>query len=251
MAKNNPSLIIFADSEVGYYCLDWLINNFKEDLAAVVTISENKLASLAVQENIANHIFISDLEYLEFLSTYNISPDLGFLLWWPKIISAKIINSVNSCFVNTHPSLLPFNRGKHYNFWCLVEQCPFGVSLHIVEEGIDCGPIISQSPIPYTWEDTGESLFYKAIEAMKTLVIETYPIIRTLNFPIKTQDLRIGSYHSSSEIEQKSFIDLDQKIRARDLFNLLRARTFPGLPACTFRGDDGVIYEIKVHISKK
>ena len=45
-------------------------------------------------------------------------------------------------------------------------------------------------------------------------------------------------------------IDLDREYRARDLLNLLRARTFPGYPACSFVAD-GTEYEVRVSITRK
>jgi len=153
-------------------------------------------------------------------------------------------------FINTHSSLLPYNRGKHYNFWALVEQCPFGVSLHMVEEGIDCGAIVAQKRIEYTWEDTGKTLYSKAILGMNELFIESYSYLRDMNFDTKVQDLSKGSFHLSSELKDASLISLDTHTTPRDLLNLLRARTFDGHPACSFF-DQGVEYEVTVQIKKK
>ena len=46
-----------------------------------------------------------------------------------------------------------------------------------------------------------------------------------------------------------SIINLDQKYRARELLDLLRARTFPGKLSCRFV-DGGKEYEIVVHIKE-
>jgi len=153
-------------------------------------------------------------------------------------------------FINTHPSLLPYGRGKHYNFWSIVDHVPFGVSLHVVDEGVDSGDIVAQFEIPYDWEDTGGSLYRKATDAMLKLVHETYPRLRGLDFETRRQDLAAGTFHRGSELEPASSIALDQTCVARDLLNRLRARTFPGYPACTFAdGED--VYEVRVEIKRK
>lgn len=244
------SLVIFADAEVGLHCTKWLIKNFSQDVKVVVTTSQNEIFRLAKDNSISCHVFNDDTSYLQLCSDSEIRCDLGLLLWWPKIISPSIIDSTRLGFVNTHPSLLPYNRGKHYNFWALVEHCPFGVSLHLVEEGIDCGAIVAQKSIAYTWEDTGETLYSRAIAGMKELFVETYPLLREDRFSTEAQDLSRGSIHFSTELESASKIALDEPTTARRLLNLMRARTFEGYPACSF-SDNGVEYEVRVKITKK
>lgn len=44
--------------------------------------------------------------------------------------------------VNLHLSFLPWNRGADPNFWSWIDGTPKGVSLHMVDAGIDTGPIV-------------------------------------------------------------------------------------------------------------
>ncbi len=53
----------------------------------------------------------------------------------------------------------------------------------------------------------------------------------------------------SHELQPASRIDLDRQSSARQLLNLLRARTFPGYPACHFE-DKGEMYEVRVDIRR-
>jgi len=245
-----PSIAVFADDKVGLYCTQWLIENHRSDLTDIVTTSRNEIYHIAVRNGINAHIFKDEASYLRVCNDNLEMHDLGLLLWWPKIISPAIISTAKLGFINTHPSLLPFSRGKHYNFWALVEQSPFGVSLHQVEKAVDCGAIVAQQKITYTWEDTGETLYHKAIAAMKELFIETYPSIRELDFTSRVQDLSRGSFHLSSELEAASKIPLDTPMTARHLLNLMRARTFEGHPGCSFC-DNGVEYEVRIKITKR
>ena len=246
----SPSIAVFADSEVGLFCVKWLASIYKKDIGVVVTTGPNDIYHLAKDNGIKTHIFRDDGSYLEYLGDKGICTDLGLLLWWPKIIKSSLINSSRFGFVNTHPSLLPHNRGKHYNFWALVEQCPFGVSLHLVDERIDCGNIIAQKEIGYTWEDTGETLYHKAVAGIKELFVETYVDLRRLAFASRAQDLSKGSSHFASELEPASRIVLDEPTTPRQLMNLLRGRTFEGHPACSFCDDD-VEYEVRIKITRK
>ena len=240
-------LLMCAD-QVGDAIAEWLLENHPEDLGAVVTVSESAVYIAARDKGIPSCVFESEVQILAVLSALP-RFDLGILAWWPKLISPALMALSERGFVNTHPSLLPYNRGKHYNFWALVEQAPFGVSLHYVDQGIDSGDVVAQLEIPYDWEDTGETLYVKARRAMVELFKSAYSKIRSGALPRVPQDLRKGSLHYAKEIDAASTIELDKTYAAREIFNLLRARTFSGYPACRFE-EDGAAYEISVIIKK-
>ena len=91
---------------------------------------------------------------------------LGFLLWWPTILEDKILNKFKTGIVNFHPSYLPFGRGKDPYFWSIVNDEPFGISCHFIDNKIDSGQLIIQKRISKEWTDTGESLREKAIKEL-------------------------------------------------------------------------------------
>ena len=246
MTKN---LLIFADGDVGVSIVFWLAKNHHADIAMIFTIAENEISKICINLGIETAVFSSDEKTLEEITERNISPKLGFLVWWPKIVTAKIISMTDFGFINTHPSLLPYARGKNYNFWTLVECSPFGVSMHCVEEGIDCGDIVAQRKIEYNWEDTGGTLFRKAKTAMLELFSENFERLRDLDFmPIK-QNISEGTFHFGKEMDIASQVFLEQEYSARRLLNLLRARTMEGFPACYFH-EDGQKYEVRIAVKK-
>ncbi|MBR1174212.1 hypothetical protein JQ617_09620 [Bradyrhizobium sp. KB893862 SZCCT0404] len=243
-------LLLFADGHVGSELALWLIGHYRSDIALVVTTTDNGLAASARNAQLRTLVFESSDQVSRFAASEGLSFDLGLLAWWPKLIRPPLLSLPRRGFINTHPSLLPYGRGKHYNFWSIVDRVPFGVSLHMVNEGVDCGDIVAQLEIPYGWEDTGGSLYRKATDAMLMLVQETYPRLRRLDFETRQQNLATGTFHRGSELEPASSLVLDQTCEVRDLLNRIRARTFPGYPACTFTdGDD--VYEVRIDIKRK
>lgn len=175
--------------------------------------------------------------------------DLIVLAWWPYILKPELIGIPRLGCLNFHPSFLPYNRGKHYNFWAIVEGAPFGVTIHWVDVAVDCGDIAFQSRIATSWEDTGATLYYKAQEEMVRLFTEKFAEIKAGRIPRIPQDLARGSIHRARELEEASRIELDQTYPARALFNLLRARTFPPHPAASFI-DEGKRYEVRIEIKR-
>jgi methionyl-tRNA formyltransferase len=239
-------VILLADGIVGAQIAQFLMSSYREDLFVVVTTEKNDIYLDATRRNIRAHVYDSDETLAEIVGG---DVHLGLLAWWPKIVRKPLLNAPRLGFVNTHPSLLPYNRGKHYNFWALVEQVPFGVTLHKINEGIDTGDIVAQTRIDYDWCDTGETLYKKAQVAMVRLFRETYPLLRTGEYELKPQDIQDGSFHRASELEHASKINLNELYTARDLLNLLRARTFAGHPGCWFE-QDGSRYEVSITINK-
>lgn len=243
-------LLLLADGHIGFEAARWLLKNFRGDLGLVVTMADNEIATIARSGSVRSLIFQSSSQVSDFVANEGLSFDLGLLVWWPNIIRSPLLGLPRRGFVNTHPSLLPYGRGKHYNFWSIVDQVPFGVTLHMVDEGVDSGAIVAQVELPYDWEDTGESLYRRAREAMLKLLQDTYPRLRSLDFETQPQDRGAGTFHLASEIERSSTIDIEGTYVARNLLNLLRARTFSGYPACSF-SDGGDVYEVRVEIKRK
>lgn len=241
-------LILFADNKVGLEVLNYFLGNFREDLYTVVTVEENQIYKQAKLNGIQVEVFDKNNNQNEF---YNKKFELGVLAWWPQIIKEPLLSLPQKGFINFHPSFLPYNRGKHYNFWALVEQCPFGVSLHKVDAGIDTGGIVSQRLLSYNWEDNGETLYKKAQTEIVELFKSTYPSLRKGEIVSKTQNLTKGSFRLSSEIDKASEIKIDASYTARELFNLIRARTFTGHPSCWFEEANGEEYEVRIQIKRK
>jgi len=243
-------LMLLADGDVGLSTCRWLVENYPSDVALVVSSADvNELRGLAITAGAAYIRWSGSADLVRILADEP-AYDLGLLAWWPHIIKEPLLSMPRLGFINFHPSLLPFNRGKHYNFWALVEQSPFGVTLHRVVENIDEGPVLFQRRIPYDWLDTGGTLYHKAQESMLLLFKESYLAIREGDLIGVQQDITQGSLHYSKEIESASQIELDAPTTARKLLNLIRARTFPGKPSCQFI-DSGRHWEVRISIQEK
>lgn len=240
-------LLLCADHKVGLEITRILIDEYVEDLAMVVTVEENEIFHVAKTAQVPVRVFATSDELVTHLE--GLTVDLGVLAWWPKLIATPLLDIPRGGFINTHPSLLPYNRGKHYNFWAIIEEAPFGVSLHRVDAGIDTGDIVAQAEIEYDWCDTGGSLYQKAQDAMVDLFRMTYPMLRQGDIPSRPQDLAKGSFHKSGELESASRIDLDASYRGREILNRLRARTFHGYPGCWFE-ENGNRYEVRIEIRR-
>ncbi|WP_231999772.1 formyltransferase family protein [Mycobacterium sp. 1245852.3] len=238
---------IFADGQVGYSILEKLVAYAPESVVALITDKEAIPGEFDVPEGCEAKLWQEqdESERADWLLSRRL--DIIILAWWPYLLKERILGAA-PVILNTHPSLLPYCRGKDPNFWAIVESAPFGVTLHHVNAAIDAGEIAFQKEIPVSWSDTGGTLYQKALTEMVELFEEALPTIVHGEIPRISQS-DVGSLHYRKQLEPASVIDLDAPTTAREVLNRLRARTFPPHPACRFiDGED--VYEARVTIDK-
>ena len=163
-------------------------------------------------------------------------------------MKGKILTIPQEGWLNFHPGFLPFNRGKHPNFWCLVDETKCGVTLQFIDEGIDSGDIVTRKEIPVTWEDTGKTIYEKSREAIIELFKENFNMIKDNPKKIR-QNLNEGTYHHAKEIDEICNIKLDEQYTARKIFNIMRGRMFPPFPTAFF-SDNGKKYSVQIIIKE-
>lgn len=174
--------------------------------------------------------------------------DMVILAYWGKVIKEPLLSAPKYGFLNQHPSLLPYGAGKHAHVWSIIEESPFGATLMKINADLDKGDIVYQVPIEVSWEDTGKSLYYKGIRTQCKLLEDNKEEIFNLSFETTPQK-EGGSFHYGRELEPKSKINLDEKYTARELLNILRAKTFEPFPAAYFEDGDKK-FEVRVSINE-
>ncbi len=64
-----------------------------------------------------------------------------------RIISKNVLDAVKAVFINMHTGITPQYRGVHGGYWAMVNKdvAHFGVTVHLVDKGIDTGNILYQA----------------------------------------------------------------------------------------------------------
>lgn len=128
-------------------------------------------------------VFTSDIAIVTRAEKLGLNPNypnpdktIGFSMHYPAILAPEVVRSYEVIY-NIHPGLLPYGRCYYPVFWALWNNEPAGCTLHVIDEGIDTGPIVAQREVPkYDW-DTGGTLHERVSEAEKGLFLETWPYI--------------------------------------------------------------------------
>src|SRR3954447_2233745 len=76
-------------------------------------------------------------------------PDLVVLAGFMRIVGAPVLDRFPARLVNTHPALLPSFPGAHAVRDAVAYGVKVtGVTVHLVDAGVDTGPIVAQAPVP-------------------------------------------------------------------------------------------------------
>jgi len=98
--------------------------------------------------------------------------DLIISFGYSHILKSDFIDNCGCPIINLHIAYLPFNKGAHPNFWSFYDGTPSGVSLHLIDEGIDTGPILYQKQIKFDHEKTFAETYKRLKKEIEGLFIE-------------------------------------------------------------------------------
>ncbi len=91
--------------------------------------------------------------------------ELVVLAGFMRIISEVFLQAFPRRIINIHPSLLPAFPGLHVQKKALEYGARFtGCTVHLVDGGVDTGPIIIQAVIPILADDSEETLTARILE---------------------------------------------------------------------------------------
>ncbi len=126
--------------------------------------------------------------------------DLVLSFGYKHIITKKILDNAHIPLINLHISYLPWNKGAHPNFWSFYDSTPSGVTIHLIDEGIDTGPIIFQKYINFTeYETTFEATYKRLIREIESLLILNIHSIIAGEYSVRPQR-RKGSFHKVGDL---------------------------------------------------
>jgi folate-dependent phosphoribosylglycinamide formyltransferase PurN len=108
-----------------------------------------------------------------------------------RIIKKEIIETVDVPFINTHVGITPKYRGVHGGYWALtendIEHC--GVTVHLIDTGIDTGGILYQDVISVTDKDTFNTYPYLQMAAAIPLIKKAIIDIANKTYTTRKVDL--------------------------------------------------------------
>lgn len=178
---SKPSIVFFGTGPVAARSLELLSKNFTVE--AVVTKPKPKLhrGEYPVLK-LAERLGLPVIEVTDKVSTSSaitsrrFESKVALLIDFGIIVAKDVIESFDFGIINSHFSLLPQWRGADpITFSILSGQSKTGVSLMLLDIGMDTGKIIVQKSLAISSGETTPSLTDKLITLSDTLITEYVP----------------------------------------------------------------------------
>lgn len=141
--------------------------------------------------------------------------DIVFSVMYDKILSPETIKN-KTCF-NFHPGVLPEYKGVGIYGWVILNnESKTGITLHLIDSGVDTGDIIEIREFLIADSDTAHSLFLKGEQTIFKMFKEWY------------HDLLAGHYIAvpQRKSQDKMYLSKDLK-KAKNLTRYAKAFHFP------------------------
>lgn len=170
-------IIFLSNNEVSMPLFYWLKDEAKED----VKLYSDKLS-------------VDDLIIMK--------PDLLVSYNYSHIIKEDVIRFMNERVINLHTSLIPWNKGAHPNLWSFLDNTPKGVTIHLVDKGLDTGDILLQKEVEIDEDKETLKTSYKMLhKEMQSLFRDNWTVIKNNQIVPKPQ-IEKGTMHYMRDFEK-------------------------------------------------
>jgi methionyl-tRNA formyltransferase len=148
-------------------------------------------------------------------------PDVIVVVAYGRILPLEILEIPTRGCTNVHLSLLPRHRGAAPISGALLSGDPLtGVSIMIMEEGLDTGPVLAQAMTPITRDDDQLTLTSRLADLGADLLIDLLPRWQAGEVEPRPQDETQATWTHPT---QRADARLDWSRPALDLWRVVRA----------------------------
>jgi methionyl-tRNA formyltransferase len=232
MTSPRPRILFFGYSEVGYACLDLLLQR-GDNVIGLITHEDApgekiwfKTPALAAGEHgvpVYTPDSVGTREWRARITA--MKPDIILSVYYRHMISTKILEVPPLGAFNMHGSLLPAYRGRAPINWAVLHGEPrIGMTLHRMVKEPDAGEIIDQEGVKIDPTDTAEQAFRKVLPCARQVLERQIDALLAGTAIGTVQDESKASYYGGRK-PADGLIDWSKT--SREIFNLIRAVTDP------------------------
>jgi methionyl-tRNA formyltransferase len=160
---------------------------------------------------------------------------------FPKFLTDNV-----TC-VNFHPGFNPFNRGLYPQIFSIINKKPCGVTVHLMTNKIDQGPIIEQKKVIIKNTDTSYEVYKNIIKLQKYLIKKNIYKLINGKFKLFERKKIKGNYNSKKKFKKLCKLNLNKKSTLGEHIKLLRALSHKGFKNAYYTQNKKKIYlELKL-----
>jgi methionyl-tRNA formyltransferase len=209
------------------------------------TPTQAKLKAQALGWKIYQPISLKNKEFIAQLKKLRL--DLILTIDYGDILPKEILQIPKYGCINLHPSLLPDYRGKAPINWVIIKGEEYtGLTLHFLDERIDCGDIILQKKVKINPKEDAGTLKSRLSELAKDVIIEGIAKLRQGDYTRTPQPAK-GKFYAKSILAKDCLINWQDT--AYNIHNFIRGLS-PKPSAFTYLPFKGKIFRLKIYKAK-
>jgi methionyl-tRNA formyltransferase len=184
MTKTSKTVVFFGSGPVAARSLELLVQNFEVEAIVTKPKPANHRGSFPVLDkakalNLPLVTVSSKAELSTLIANKPFASDLGVLIDFGIIVGQDVIDYFPLGILNSHFSILPDLRGADpITFAILSGQTMTGVSLMLLVEAMDEGPLIAYGEQPLSGKETTPQLTEQLINLSDALLKDMIPHYR-------------------------------------------------------------------------
>lgn len=221
--------VVFAYSQLGHDCLQYIIEKSNHEVCLVVTHDDNaqetiwfdSVEKLAIRHNIPVLKPLSLKDENVQKQILDLKSEVLFSFYYRMMIPASIFEAPSLGAYNMHGSLLPKYRGRCPVNWAILNgETETGVTLHEMVAKADQGAILAQKKVIIEKEDNAGSITQKLNLLAVEILSEQIDLIAQNKAMKIPQDHAQSSYFGGRKPEDGQ---IDWSWSSERIINLIRA----------------------------
>jgi len=185
------------------------LNHLASPLARVLFLGYDRRQTCVIDELIRKGCEVwHTADNISSTQGYDFAVSFGY-----RHLIGKAVLAGPAPIINLHMAYLPWNRGAHPNFWSFYDGTASGVSIHLIDAGVDTGPVLYQRYVNFGSDETTFSLTYKRlVREIEELFVANIDEIIAQRYTPRAQR-RNGTYHRAADLP-KEFAGWDAEIES-------------------------------------
>ncbi len=176
-------------------------------------------------------------------------PTIGVSALFGHVLPEEFIARFSGGILNLHPSLLPIGRGADPIPWSIIDKNVQGISIHLINLGLDTGDLVFQKEISSAINMNAGDVYDTAMVELYTEFVRCFPKWVNGEMTPYPQEGAVVSSHKSSELNQMRIFQEDEIGTFGDFVRRLQATTFSNAKLPRFKDNMGNIWDVTFSIA--
>ena len=235
MCGQNKVICIAGKNQCAIDALKYVVRKFKKKYKILALPNPNDNGVDSWQKSFKKYCINNKIKITKLKNLYKIKNLYFFSLEFESILKVNSFKSKK--LFNIHFSILPKYRGCHTNYFQILKgERVSGVTLHIIDKGIDTGSIIDVAKFKINKNDTAFENYLKLLNKSSYLFKKNIKKVLENKFKLKKQNPLKGSYYSRKSVNYKKLTNITKIKHNLKTHNKIRSLIFPPFQLPIYNG---------------